>query len=224
MVVQKNGELMSKAENLIYEAVRNGYLQGFQAGRRDAERREEDAYRDGHNAGMREMQEDDAYQRGLDDAWEAARKIVNESIFDIYSFSASDAIAKIREYEQEHAPGCDNCTHKDDQFSVCGGCVDGSEYETETIEANCGECHRRYYCEESPDSCTYAKKAQAEPEQNPERFNVQRTIWFDSNPTIKICSECGQDNGYDKRMKFCPNCGARVIEPQESEVNDADSD
>ena len=24
-----------------------------------------------------------------------------------------------------------------------------------------------------------------------------------------ICSECGQDNGYDKRMKFCPNCGAK---------------
>lgn len=23
-----------------------------------------------------------------------------------------------------------------------------------------------------------------------------------------ICSECGQDNGYDKRMKFCPNCGS----------------
>lgn len=25
-----------------------------------------------------------------------------------------------------------------------------------------------------------------------------------------ICSECGQDNGYDKRMKFCPNCGAKM--------------
>ena len=25
-----------------------------------------------------------------------------------------------------------------------------------------------------------------------------------------ICSECGQDNGYDKRMKFCPNCGSKM--------------
>lgn len=31
-----------------------------------------------------------------------------------------------------------------------------------------------------------------------------------------ICSECGQDNGYDKRFRFCPNCGARM----ESEVNE----
>ncbi len=27
-----------------------------------------------------------------------------------------------------------------------------------------------------------------------------------------ICSECGQDNGYDRRMKFCPNCGAKMEE------------
>ena len=25
-----------------------------------------------------------------------------------------------------------------------------------------------------------------------------------------ICSECGEDNGYDKRMRFCPNCGAKM--------------
>lgn len=30
-----------------------------------------------------------------------------------------------------------------------------------------------------------------------------------------ICSECGQDNGYDKRMKFCPNCGAEMAENEE---------
>lgn len=32
-----------------------------------------------------------------------------------------------------------------------------------------------------------------------------------------ICSECGQDNRYDEYMKFCPNCGCRMIEPQKSE-------
>lgn len=30
-----------------------------------------------------------------------------------------------------------------------------------------------------------------------------------------ICSECGQDNGYDKRMKYCPNCGAKMVESEE---------
>jgi len=44
------------------------------------------------------------------------------------------------------------------------------------------------------------------------------------------CSECGhaqillegtpKDNDYN----YCPNCGAKMIEPQESEVQDADSD
>jgi hypothetical protein len=111
----------------------------------------------------------------------------------------ADSAVMIKEW-MEHAPGCDNCTHKDDRFSVCGGCEDGSEYETETTEANCGECHRRYYCEESPDSCFYSK-AQAEPEQNPERFNVQRTIWFDSNPTIKTWKEeTERDNTLDEAI------------------------
>ena len=32
-----------------------------------------------------------------------------------------------------------------------------------------------------------------------------------------ICSECGKDNKHDEYMNYCPNCGCRMIEPQESE-------
>lgn len=32
-----------------------------------------------------------------------------------------------------------------------------------------------------------------------------------------ICSECGEDNGYDKYMNYCPNCGAKMVESQKSE-------
>ena len=61
---------------------------------------------------------DEAYQRGLDDAWEAARKIVCDESFDsstlmhifnrrssfdgiFGSFSASEAIAKLKAYEEK---------------------------------------------------------------------------------------------------------------------------
>lgn len=159
MVIEKNGDLIIKAENLIDEAVRKGYRQGFQEGGKDAAEREEKAY-----------------QRGLDDAWKAAKKSVywwadNEggvkvfkelfnswAVDNLFKFSASEAIAKIRKYEQEHAPHCDNCRHKDD--------------ETETTEAKCGECHRRYFCEASPDSCIHAKIAQAEPEKEDDEIKV----------------------------------------------------
>jgi len=161
MVVQKNGDMKIKAENLIDEAYNKGYADALAA---------------------RSPEEDVAYQRGLDDAWEAAKKIalavedgglLNETAYVIFGMrfyqvfrdmSVTEVIEKIRKYEQDHAPGCDNCKHKDDQFSVCSGCEDASEYETKTTEANCGECHRRYYCEASPDSCIHAKMAQADDE------------------------------------------------------------
>ncbi len=32
-----------------------------------------------------------------------------------------------------------------------------------------------------------------------------------------ICSECGNDNKHDEYMTYCPNCGTKMITPQESE-------
>ena len=40
--------------------------------------------------------------------------------------------------------------------------------------------------------------------------------------TVTYCSECDEDVDY--RTDYCPNCGARMVEPQESEEQDADSD
>jgi len=60
-----------------------------------------------------EKAQEEAYQRGLNDAWEAARKIANmpygeeEKVFGsggwkfIINHTASEAIEKIRQYEQE---------------------------------------------------------------------------------------------------------------------------
>ena len=33
-----------------------------------------------------------------------------------------------------------------------------------------------------------------------------------------ICSKCGNDNKHDEYMNYCPNCGAKMVESQESEA------
>lgn len=55
--------------------------------------------------------------------------------------------------------------------------------------------------------------------------------WIESNGVgLFICSECTEPiypmpTCMGKPlMKYCPNCGCRMVEPQESEVTDADSD
>ena len=66
-----------------------------------------------------EKAQEEAYQKGLSDAWEAARKVTQvrkyggygdclEEVFgrhrvpwDVFDYSASEAIEKIRQYEQE---------------------------------------------------------------------------------------------------------------------------
>ena len=41
--------------------------------------------------------------------------------------------------------------------------------------------------------------------------------WIDTG-SGQECSECGEiQYGYDSFRKYCPNCGARMVEPQESE-------
>jgi hypothetical protein len=85
----------------------------------DLEQVRKEAYKDGYNAGFGKKI-DASYQEGLNDAWEAARKIcLNDSdggltvteianIFDVSyyrdamkKYSAHEAIEKIRQYEQE---------------------------------------------------------------------------------------------------------------------------
>ena len=78
----------------------------------------EEAYRDGYDHCEKEMRDHagESYQRGLDDAWKAARKIVtwpdrslvNSDTFDLdhgesifTKYSASEAIAKLKAYEEK---------------------------------------------------------------------------------------------------------------------------
>lgn len=106
-----------------------GYKQGYKDGYKQAG---EDFIADGEKA----------YQKGLNDAWEAARKIadmpsdVMVEIFGycdpIYNNSASEAIAKIKEYEDSQK--CKTCKYYghalDDVVGtdVCYGCVNNKMY------------------------------------------------------------------------------------------------
>lgn len=97
-------------EQVRKEAYEDGYENGFVAGHLKAEKSGQSFYEDG-------------YKRGLADAWEAARKIgsnsmcslkemgfdfsqcavpdYNPSWFVVKNYSASEAIEKIRQYEQD---------------------------------------------------------------------------------------------------------------------------
>ena len=81
------------------------------------------AYNSGYEQGCQDRDEQirdaecDFYQRGLDDAWECARKLCQsekyggleehcaeifnkrDTFFDVFDFTASEAIAKVKEYE-----------------------------------------------------------------------------------------------------------------------------
>lgn len=119
-------ETISQTEGLCKEVttcVRNAYDRGYKQGEKDGY---EYGYRDGQNieqsnaAITKEEVAKMEYERGLNDAWECARKFVLsktcgglelyeiEKIFDtgnyleiIKDFSASECIAKIKEYEEK---------------------------------------------------------------------------------------------------------------------------
>lgn len=103
-------------------------------------------YNQGYEDGKESVQIDDstAYERGLNDAWECARKmmlsdedggIALSDILKIFgmtqysaikSFSASEAMDKIKEYEEKQKRTCDTCQY-----------VGNTLYNLKTYCANC---------------------------------------------------------------------------------------
>lgn len=99
-----------------------GFLDGYSKGLDDRKKEIEKARKEGYDEGVTDtIFNTDTYIQGLNDAWECARKIVNSyncnwsdsipkyaDIFGEYltvhtfDISASEAIAKIKEYEDKH--------------------------------------------------------------------------------------------------------------------------
>lgn len=52
----------------------------------------------------------------------------------------------------------------------------------------------------------------------PVQPKIKTGHWIEDESEMKVwCSECGEDN--DNCSKYCPNCGTKMVEPQESEEN-----
>ena len=98
--------LAKDAVGKIKTAFNKGYKQGYEAGVASQ------GFTDGYTEEEAGKREKDAYQKGMDEAWEVTRKIYSddfdlEKVFDeiMYArvfkkFTASEALAKIKEYEQ----------------------------------------------------------------------------------------------------------------------------
>ena len=105
-------ETISQAEGLCKEVatcVRNAYDRGYKQGYKDG-------YEEGHHYGeidgvMNVQIDEVSYQRGLNDAWECARKIWSMSAYEraeifhdkncMLEHTASEAIQMIKEYEEK---------------------------------------------------------------------------------------------------------------------------
>ena len=115
------------------------------------------AYNEGYEQGIKDGNINDgtfaqkvkeAYQNGMDDAWEACRKmeymLFNEPQFkecfgdiDFYTVvtkkSASETLQKIREYEEKQTEkNCDNCAHDpetNDFSKYCKSCTNSNNWQ-----------------------------------------------------------------------------------------------
>lgn len=152
--------------------------------RKEVDKQIDAAYRRGYADGKARIEptkaeKEQIYNHGLDKAWEYARKIVSceipwevfglrvgqSSDKAIFNYTASEAIAKIKEYEEKER--CKECKYPL-MNPLCGvgneTCNRKQEYEerqTEKCCLTCGHCHEtedeRLYCEiavEKPMSCT----------------------------------------------------------------------
>jgi hypothetical protein len=143
-------------KNKIHELVENAYEMGYEDGLKD---------------GKESVQIDDsvAYERGLNDAWECARKMILsdedggiahidiQKIFGMsyYSvmlnYSASEAIAKIKEYENKQKRACDTCQYLHGGFNSlkeCANCYNNSGWTPKKMTLDEAIKH----CEEVADS------------------------------------------------------------------------
>lgn len=192
-------------ENTMVELLKKAWNEGKTEGIRRAEAEYNKGYADGQaDTPFTDTQraEELAYERGLNDAWECARKIgnnswtgltheigfknldssINASWDCVMKYSASEAVEKIKEWEEKQ---------KKTERS-CSTCADSDK------ECNDHNLHCDYSCWTPKQDDTEIK-----------------------NNGIYECS-CGY--GWDKtdianvRFHFCPNCGKAVEEKKQDDT------
>ena len=166
-------------------------------------------YATGYTAGSvesRPMGYEDGYKYGLNIAWKVAKTINTmdywklEDVFkckpsDIYNMSASEALEKIREFENKgtcnkcvHSK-CNTCVHKNED-NICCGCVDDSEYEEEHehTEKRCIECRHHSdthgHCLFKIDGGRCVNRDHWEPKQTEKRCEDCKNLFTDGYSTV----------------------------------------
>ncbi len=136
----------------IENRVRHVYNQGYS-----------DGLADGNiNSGLFADKVREAYNNGLEDAWECARKILFDDSLPrdiltelgadsfsgvIHKCSASEAIEKIKEYEEKHEKDyCEDCRYWDGKSGCKRPCIEKIKHEEqqkqneEKTEKSCDNC------------------------------------------------------------------------------------
>ena len=142
---------VKSAEYQFRNVVNRAYEQGYEDGKKIQEEEDAKIVSQITKQDMNDKKacEEQAYQKGLDDAWEACRKmeymLFNEPQFkecfgdiDFYTVvtkkSASETLQKIREYEEKQTEkNCDNCAHDpetDDFSKYCKGCINSNNWQS----------------------------------------------------------------------------------------------
>lgn len=191
-------------EHTARENAREAYKKGYEEGKADGEEQERNHVLKtvGEVCDNRIASTEEAYEQGLNDAWECARKIgnnswtgliheigfknldssINASWDCVMKYSASEAVEKIKEWEEKQ---------KKTERS-CSTCADSDK------ECNDHNLHCDYSCWTPKQDDTEIK-----------------------NNGIYECS-CGY--GWDKtdvanvRFHFCPNCGKAVEEKKQDDT------
>lgn len=182
---------MSKDYSVLNRMIRDSndklvvaYDKGYKQGTKDG-------YEKGYEEGRKECYpEEKAYEDGLNDAWECARKIVDmdcETVSKIFEGShydnvfidckASDAIERIRKYEKQ---------------------------QTEKSCATCGQP------KDYKDFCIPYKEG---------RCKIPHTAWIpkkENLQTSSVCNEHEENQSYEKDFEGCDRC---IFETCDSNVN-----
>ena len=124
-------DAMNSIENRICHVYNQGYEDGLKDGKESVQ-----------------IDETEAYECGLNDAWECARKIYNDLSMDkcieifegkswFFDYNASEAIAKIKEYEEKQKRTCDTCQYLHGGFNSlkkCANCYGNSGWTPKLVE------------------------------------------------------------------------------------------
>lgn len=193
---------LQEIKNKMNELIHSAYVMG---------------YEDGTNDGKVSVQNDEteAYESGLNDAWECARKmmlsdedggIALSDILKIFGmtqysaikrFSASEAIAKIKEYEEKQKRNCDTCKyggHTLQDLKKCAYCDGRNGWTPKQEERGCKTCTYSEHGEDGFFKCHAKGDCLNHEKWTPKKMTLDEAIKHCEEVADSKCDECGAEH------------------------------